>query len=171
MRRRFVARRKYRKLICKLILIAIIIFILFNLLRSIFQININESFAHELLWMGTNRNVGSNFIDQQFNRDVGSADALLSLSIPAINLTPSTNLMDYAPRIPVEVTPNIEPIVYIYNTHQTEDFYPGNLAYHNITPNVMMVSYMLQTSLSDHGISSIVEEDSLVDNFHLQPSF
>ena len=54
-----------------------------------------------------------------------------------------------------------EPIVYIYNTHQTEKYSLSNIEAHNIVPTVMTTSYMLQEQLKKNGIYSIVEENSV----------
>ncbi len=56
------------------------------------------------------------------------------------------------------------PIVYIYNTHQLENYNNSNLEIYNITPNVLMVSYLLKEKLNNLGISTIVE-DTNITNF------
>lgn len=50
------------------------------------------------------------------------------------------------------------PLVYIYNSHQLENYSSNNQEVYNIKPNVMMTSYMLQEYLENNGISTIVEE-------------
>lgn len=50
------------------------------------------------------------------------------------------------------------PIVYLYNTHQLENYSAKNLEAYNITPNVMMASYILREKLNDQGIKTIVED-------------
>ena len=60
--------------------------------------------------------------------------------------------------IPVEQK---KPIVYIYNTHQTEKYATSNTEPYNIVPTVMTTSYMLKEQLQKHGIISIVEESSV----------
>lgn len=55
----------------------------------------------------------------------------------------------------------VNPVVYIYNTHQLEEYsLPASEAY-NITPNVMLASYLLKEKLNDWGISSVVEEANI----------
>ena len=54
-----------------------------------------------------------------------------------------------------------DPIVYIYNTHQREDYRSSNTANYNITPNVMMASYVLKERLNKLKIPSIVEENNV----------
>ncbi|MDD6224585.1 MAG: stage II sporulation protein P [bacterium] len=54
-----------------------------------------------------------------------------------------------------------EPIVYLYNTHQLEEYQNENTASYNITPNVMMASYILREKLEEKGIPTIVEENNV----------
>ena len=71
------------------------------------------------------------------------------------------------PTIPkeVEVIKNTkdtkEPIVYIYNTHQKEEYTAEKNEPYNITPTVLTTSYMLEEQLLKHGIKSVVEESSV----------
>lgn len=62
--------------------------------------------------------------------------------------------------IPVSSTKK-EPIVYIYNTHQSEKYTLNNSEPYNIIPTVMTTSYMLKEKLSEYNIESIVEESSV----------
>ncbi len=55
------------------------------------------------------------------------------------------------------------PRVYIYNSHQLENYNASNLEIYNIQPNVMMASYMLKEKLNNLGIPSIVEEANLTE--------
>lgn len=56
-----------------------------------------------------------------------------------------------------------EPILYIYNTHQTEGYQKSNNASYNITPSVLMASYILRESLNDLGIPSLVETNDIAE--------
>ena len=55
------------------------------------------------------------------------------------------------------------PLVYIYNTHNKESYAKVGGLSHNITPNVVTVSYMLKELLEKNGIYSIVEEKKVSD--------
>lgn len=55
---------------------------------------------------------------------------------------------------PVDVN---NPIIYIYNSHQLENYDNGNLEIYGITPNVLMASYLLKEKLNSKGLSTIVE--------------
>ncbi len=58
---------------------------------------------------------------------------------------------------------NSSPIVYIYNTHQTEGYQNTNNESYNITPSVLMASYILRESLNDAGISTLVETNNIAE--------
>jgi len=55
------------------------------------------------------------------------------------------------------------PIVYIYNTHQSEEYATNNLESYNIKPTVMMTSYILREKLNKNGIPTIVEENDVTE--------
>ncbi|MBR1413877.1 MAG: stage II sporulation protein P [Bacilli bacterium] len=73
----------------------------------------------------------------------------------------STKTSDYVEDpAPVDIN---NPIVYIYNSHQTEAYDKTNLEAYNITPTVMMASYILRERLNDLGIPSIVETGNITN--------
>lgn len=53
------------------------------------------------------------------------------------------------------------PIVYLYNSHQLENYSSEYLEIYGITPNVQMASYILKEKLNKSGISTIVEESDI----------
>lgn len=55
------------------------------------------------------------------------------------------------------------PIVYIYNSHQLENYNNDNLSIYGITPNVLMASYLLKEKLNTLGVPSIVEDTNLTE--------
>ena len=59
------------------------------------------------------------------------------------------------------------PIVYLYNSHPTEEYSASNLEPYNITPNVTMVNYILKENLAKQGIYSFVEEQSVPEILRL----
>ena len=54
-----------------------------------------------------------------------------------------------------------KPLIYIYNTHQGEEYTSNNLSIHNIKSTVMTASYMLQEKLKGYGYNAIVEENNV----------
>lgn len=61
---------------------------------------------------------------------------------------------------PVDIN---NPIIYIYNSHQLENYDNTNLEIYGITPNVLMASYILKEKLNSKGLSTIVETTNLTD--------
>lgn len=61
---------------------------------------------------------------------------------------------------PIEVN---NPKVYIYNTHQLESYDNSNYSEHNITPNVLMASYMLKEKLNKLGVPTIIETSNITE--------
>ena len=54
-----------------------------------------------------------------------------------------------------------EPTIYIYNTHQTEEYKATFFAEYNVQPNVMMANYILKEELEKRGYQVVVEENSV----------
>jgi len=59
------------------------------------------------------------------------------------------------------------PIIYIYNSHQLENYNNDNLSVYGITPNVLMASYLLKEKLNEKGLSTIVEDTNLTEFLEL----
>ena len=55
------------------------------------------------------------------------------------------------------------PIVYIYNTHQTEEYAKTTLAEYSVSPNVSITNYIMQDIFNKNGINTIVEEESITE--------
>lgn len=55
------------------------------------------------------------------------------------------------------------PIIYIYNSHQLENYNSTDLSIYGITPNVLMASYLLKEKLNTSGLSTIVEDTNLTE--------
>lgn len=56
-----------------------------------------------------------------------------------------------------------DPLVYIYNTHQLESYNKQIYEDYNITPNVMMASYILRENLNNRNIKTVVETANITD--------
>ena len=89
----------------------------------------------------------TSFLNYMFNYDNGGNDILNNISNLIIS-NPNTD---------------IDAKVYIYNSHQLENYSKSNYEVYNITPSILTASYLMQESLNKQGISSIVEESSFND--------
>ena len=54
-----------------------------------------------------------------------------------------------------------DPIIYLYNSHQLENYSNKDLSLYGITPNVLMASYILRENLNNLGLTTIVEEANM----------
>ena len=54
-------------------------------------------------------------------------------------------------------------IIYIYNTHQKEEYQPTNFVEAEVNPTVMMSSYIMKDVFDKNGLYSLVEERSIND--------
>lgn len=55
------------------------------------------------------------------------------------------------------------PRVYIYNSHQNEEYSNKGLEAYNITPNVLMASYFLKEKLNKLGVPTVAEGSNIID--------
>lgn len=55
----------------------------------------------------------------------------------------------------------LKPLIYIYNTHQSEEYYPSNYIEFSINPTVTMNDYILEDIFEKNGLETIVEESSI----------
>lgn len=58
---------------------------------------------------------------------------------------------------------DIKPVVYLYNTHQSEEYAKSNNQDYNVKPTVMTVSYMLRERLNNNNIPTIVETNDITE--------
>ncbi|MDD2207844.1 MAG: stage II sporulation protein P [Bacilli bacterium] len=161
MKKRFIARKRNKHLILKIILcIFIVYFSCFTTVKFLFKNKISltdEKRVNEYLAIASNNMLGEISIIDLMNMNLSSPDTFLKLSF--------SNFKKLEYNFNKEIIPvsNIvkEPLIYIYNSHQTEDYDPGALKEYNITPTVYMASVMLQKALEKKGIYSVVEEASI----------
>lgn len=76
------------------------------------------------------------------------------------------NISDTTPvvsEVPSESDNYKEPIVYIYNSHQTESYRSSLAEEFNINNTVYLASHILKEYLEDLGIGVVVEENNIVD--------
>ncbi len=62
--------------------------------------------------------------------------------------------------VPVS-TKKVEPLIYIYNSHQTEEYLPSSFAEFSVNPTVMVSDYVLKDIFEKHDLGTIVEEKSI----------
>ena len=147
--------KKYKYLIYIMLVIIGFIFTL----KALFK-NFKDSVNYDnLLSIGSNNIIKDYSILNLLNISLSTPDNILSLSFSDIN---KKNNINHKENIPViKETKQNEPIVYIYNTHQTEEYDAGLLKNYNITPTVYMAANILKKKLANLNITSIVEDENI----------
>lgn len=59
------------------------------------------------------------------------------------------------------ITEKTLPIIYLYNSHQTEEYKPSTYAEFSVNPTVIMNDYILEDIFNKNGFKTIVEEKSI----------
>lgn len=138
----------------------------------------NEEFINYLLDSGNTLMVNNYKLPKIINKtinfllkiDITKPDTLFNNTIISYNTAEEDNYsnLEYLKQVSYYMEdPNKvdiqNPIVYIYNSHQLENYNNNNLEIYGITPNVLMASYLLKEKLNQKGISSIVEDTNLTE--------
>lgn len=185
MRRRFVAKnRKNISIVLKVFIVFIIvIFVLLKIMSfRLFDTNINfisyimESSNHLI---STDLSYSEKLSDLSVlltNLDIKKPSTLFKNDFIYENKELSSDTNDEFDTLPffqsliknfngitesVVNTKNDLPKVYIYNTHQTEEYVIENSAIHNLTPNVYEAAHLLKDLLSEKNINAVVETGNI----------
>lgn len=155
--KKFVARKNRRITIKFLVLLFLFIFLTITFIKYLFtnKLVIDKEKATIILSSSINTSKIKLSIF-----DFNSVDAFLKENIIGLDKI-----------IIKKVTPNkentksasslSEPLIYIYNTHQTEEYAAGSLKNYNITPTVYMAANILKETLKEYGINAVVEDSNL----------
>lgn len=185
MSKRFKSRKiKKRKKIFRLIFVIIFMILIYNLISSyILKIKLtssNEEFLkklledsnHHLVYENVNNNLFEKTLNILYKIDLKKPVTILKHvfnfeeEVIGVVVTSSDNTIETMNSTYIEdPTPSVieKPIVYIYNTHQTENYSYRKYEDYNITPNVMMSSYILREKLNKKGIATLVETTNVKD--------
>ena len=61
----------------------------------------------------------------------------------------------------VSKSPTLEPLIYIYNSHQTEEYTPSSFVEYSVMPTVQMNNYILEDQFRKNNYAVIVEEKNI----------
>ena len=154
------------KKIIKLVLIGFSLFLIYEVISyfliDVKLVNGNSEFVkkilqdsnYHLLYEKQNKNIISKFIKLTNHVEINKPVTLLESSFSYNNkpaLVYMQNSLESKPR------------VYIYSTHQGEEYSGEGLLEYGISPGVMMASYIMQDRLNNLGIETLVEERSVAD--------
>lgn len=150
-------RRTKNRLLKNIMYLIIIIFSVIYSLKILYKfVKINdEEDYNRLLFLSSNNIIGDISVLDLVNFNLSSPENLFKMS----NIDIGELVIENKPIIKEEK----EPIIYIYNTHQSEEYSSKSLEYYNIKPTVYMASNILKKKLHNLGIESIVEEQPIKD--------
>ena len=160
MRKRFITYHKYN---FNLNFIKIIIYFLLILIGFLITIKIlfkSDNKSSTILAISTNNILKDLSIYDFANIRPNNPETLLSMSFG--NVGTINYKIEEEKKVSKEVVKK-EPLIYIYNTHQTEEYTSNELKEYNITPTVYMAANILKKKLSNLGIESVVEDENIVD--------
>lgn len=179
MKRRFKAKRRYHfkfKYLVYILIIYCVYNFTFTFLNKINLANSNEEFItymlndsnHYIKYEKANTDISAKVIKLFTNIDLKNPVSILQTSFYDY----SDNELVYDDNYDTEdkKTTYIEnpnpnntnnPRIYIYNSHQLENYKMNNLEEYNITPNVLMASYLFKEKLEENNIPTIVEETNM----------
>lgn len=165
--KRFIARKKVNYGKIKMIIILITILISTTLLIKIFKEspNIDIDIANNLISDSLNYSNDLSFLDI-INFNLSGPETILESTFSGIEMAKdikkvySDNGNDKNNNDKVNNTKK-EPILYIFNTHQTEEYVSSSLANYNITPTVYMAGNILKQELEKYNVYSVVEDENI----------
>lgn len=186
MRKKFVSKKKHNflkliKYFIYILIIYIVYKITFGTLLTIKLSSSNEDFLkylisdsnHHIIYNMNNKNIINSAIKFFSNIIINEPTSIVSNTFniknnSVINSDDTYNNVEQLESITSHITdPNpilvTNPKVYIYNSHQLENYSNKDLEIYNMTPNVMMASYLLKEKLNKLNIGTIVEESNITE--------
>lgn len=141
------------------------------------NISYNKEFISFLLDNGSPTNISDYKIPKILNKtityllkvDLSNPSTILNNSVLGYSYDEPTNLdLDKLKQISsyiedpykVDIT---NPLIYLYNSHQLENYNNDSLLAYGITPNVLMASYLLKEKLNSNGLATIVEDTNMTE--------
>ena len=167
----------YKK-IQEVLIILVICFSLYKILDKIRIFKSNEMFIINML-KDTNyytkyerKNLISSFVNRIYNLSIKEPLTIIKSSLYDSNFSDEEYNIEFLSKTTKYIEdPNpstiIEPVVYIYNSHQLENYDNSNYEAYNITPNVLMASYMLKEKLNEKLINTIAEDSDITEYMKL----
>lgn len=85
------------------------------------------------------------------------------LSILSINNTVKQQAINKSPPVPVIKEEQEKPLIYIYNTHQSEEYAASTFTEYSVKPTVMMADFILEEQFNNASYPTLVEERNIKD--------
>ncbi len=176
MKKRFKRRTKFKIYLFRVIIFGVITIFSFGLIFHFFynKININIDNTKYLNYLvqdalgsyelGDITSLNSTEFLLKYSLGLEKSANLIAKEVTSTNEEEASEELEVKEEpIGEENEPIKEPIIYLYNSHQTEGYKTNFLENFNINNTVLIASYILKEYLADLGIQAIVEENKVKD--------
>lgn len=164
-------KKKKKHIIKKILFIMTFLLSLFFTIRLLASISIKDQQDEFLTYLLENQNIyledkrqGFSYFHKMMmkllNIDLASPLTFLNRDYKGLTSNTVVKLKKSENNKKIE-TKKENPTIYIYNTHQTEEYKPTSYLEYSVNPNVLMASYILEEQLSKKGHVVLVEEESV----------
>ncbi len=172
MKKRFISKKRtvFRFRIFVLLFLAVISFaICLSFFSSFFSKSSIVNFLLKSNLFPNNQQVETNLFDFLLDYTIGRQELLDEEYIG------SDSKQEYIPD-PTPEENKENPLIYLYNTHQGEEYNGGVLSEYNVVPTVMLASYRLREKLNSFGLNTIVETNQIseilkINNWNYNSSY
>ena len=158
--KKFKTKKKYK--FSKILFFIVVIFLSYFCTNKLLNAKIKYDPKRYIKYL-----LNNSFNNQLNDKDSNKSNNINPISLFEYNLSIKPNKTDYEKQT-IEYIEKVnenmkEPLVYIYNTHESEEYKLDYKYDYSIIPNVKLASYILQEKLENLGINSIVETSSVKD--------
>ncbi len=175
--KRFKAKKKRKYYLIKILFIIGLIYVSFSYsFKFLYNKKIKDKVSNKviinyLLKTSANNLIETNKNNDLFNINFNSSSLLLKTSMNHL-IDDSAVVFEDSYDEESIVTKYFEdpnkynvkkPLIYLYNSHQLEDYSNSNVNMYDASPNVLMASYILKEKLNDLNIPTIVEETDITE--------
>ena len=160
MAKKFKTRKKRRRILWPLILLICSFSFFLSYFSHLFTTDAFIDFLLKSMLKPSNFKENTSVLDYLLNYTIGqneTVDEVYDGKISSLEY-----MEDPSPKENKE-----NPVVYLYNTHQGEEYSNAGLPSHDVTPTVMMAGYKLREELNKEGIKTIMETTPLKEVLRL----
>ena len=137
--------------------------VLFILTMFLIGISISYKYLEKSKITLSDKEIINLIINNSFQDNNYLLERFITKTIESTNPIKKMNKMykNYLLDNTISTSKELEPIIYLYNTHQSEGYASSNYAEFSINPTVIMNNYILEDIFTKQGYPTLVEESSI----------
>ena len=137
--------------------------VLFILTMFLIGISISYKYLEKSKITLSDKEIINLIINNSFQDNNYLLERFITKTIESTNPIKKMNKMykNYLLDNTISTSKELEPIIYLYNTHQSEEYASSNYAEFSINPTVIMNNYILEDIFTNQGYPTLVEESSI----------